>query len=172
MKELTAAQMDLVVSAVIKVHKKQLKKEGERERDRRLRNVKLILRNYSAFKKYAEQSSRVDSGCDEEQTKKKLVLNGEDIVNSIRMTTNRTLVMIRHLENALAALEYISKQEPEGVSARLHYDVIRQRYIDKRAIAEIAKIYVMNERTVYKLLDAAAERLSVMLFGVYGLELE
>lgn len=169
--KITKEQMETIVGTVLKTYVKEKKVEEKREKDRRLRNTKLLLRNYHTFKRYAEKHGGEEI---EEYTPiQELILNSQDIVASIRMTTERTLVMIQHLDNALKALSYICEQEKlEGKPSSKHFDILNKRFIEQRAIGEIANEYNLNERTVYKMIDAAAERLSVLLFGVYGLKVE
>lgn len=93
------------------------------------------------------------------------------MVSSIKQTTQRTLVMIRYLDQALDTLEFICGQE-DAASGNKQFDILQARYVDGQKIAEIAVDFGMNERSVYKVIDAAAERLSVILFGVYGLRNE
>lgn len=163
--------MEVLVTATLKVHKQQQEAEAKQEQDRRLRNTKLLLRNYQTFKNYTKESLSTEEE-DQDTPTQRLVLNGEDIVASIRMTTNRTLVMVAHLDKALKALQFVYEQEMgEDKEAGTPYDVLHSRYVLKKAVGEIAEEYKMNERTVYKQINAAAERLSVMLFGVYGLEI-
>lgn len=78
--------------------------------------------------------------------------------------------MIKHMDKAMDALKYICEQEEkEQLPTGKHYEILKMRFIEGRAISEIADEYHLNVRSVYKAIDAGAERLSVMLFGVYGL---
>lgn len=154
-----------------KLEEKTKKQAEKKEKDKRLRNTKLLLRNYHSFRQYAEEHE--DDDFTEETPVRELILNSQDIVASIRMTTKRTIIMIRHLDNALKALQFICIQEEKNDKATSrHYEVLHKRFIEQRAIEEIASEYAVNERTVYKLIDSACERLSLLLFGVYGLKVE
>lgn len=163
--ELIEEVTQLATLKAIEAFEQSKEQEKKKEKDRRLRNTKLLLRNYLTFQKYVEGAA---STAEENKTPiQRLILNEQDLVASIRATTERTIVMIRHLDNALEALAYICTQEDSK-----HYDILRKRYLEGVSIAEIAKEHDMNDRTVYKLIDTAAERLSVLLFGVYGLKIE
>lgn len=155
-----------------KLEEKNRKQAEKKEMDKRLRNTKLLLRNYHSFQQYAEEHEG-DDFTEEQTPVRELILNSQDIVSSIRMTTKRTIIMIRHLDNALKALQFICIQEEKNDKASSrHYDILHKRFIEQRAIEEIADEYGVNDRTVYKLIDTAAERLSILLFGVYGLKVE
>ncbi|MFD1203575.1 hypothetical protein ACFQ38_00290 [Sporosarcina contaminans] len=163
--------VELVKQSVREEDQKNRRVEAKKEKDKRLRNTKLLLRNYHSFRQYAEEHEGEDFT--EETPIRELILNSQDIVASIRMTTKRTIIMIRHLDNALKALQFICLQEEkEDKPTSRHYDILHKRFIEQRAIEEIAKEYLVNERTVYKLIDSASERLSLLLFGVYGLKVE
>lgn len=165
MENLSEQQLEAISNAVLHYYEERREIEEKRERDRRLRNTKLILKNYHTFKVYADkQKKKLD--VPEEPKVIELVLNSEDIVDSIRQTTERTLAMIQYLDKALSTLEHICAKENSK-----HYEVLHLRYLERRAIHEIADWYNVNERTVYKQLDAAIEPLSVLLFGVYGLKI-
>ncbi|MER2132603.1 MAG: hypothetical protein ABS896_09335 [Carnobacterium inhibens] len=171
MRDLTNEQIGLIASKVMEINRKQHEAQEKQEKDRRLRNTKLLLRNYHSFKKYIARTKMdlwEDEGVSEIRT---LVLNGEDLVKSIKESTQRTLVMIRHLDRALEALRFICKQEESNKSSAKQYRILRARFLDGESIETIAERECINERSVYKSIDAAAERLSILLFGVYGIEI-
>ena len=169
---LTLGEIDMIAEAIQEKRRQKDQAEVKRNKDGRLRNTKLLLRNYHSFQKYVEQHKN-DDFSEEEEPIQELILNYQDIVSSIRITTKRTIVMFKHLDNALKALQYICEmEEKEGKTTSRHYDVLHKRFIEQRAIEEIAEEYDVNERTVYKFIDSAAERLSVLLFGVYGIKVE
>lgn len=74
--------------------------------------------------------------------------------------------MVKHLDRALEALAYICEREESK-----NYEILHKRYVKCMQISTIADHYEINNRTVYKLIDTAAEHLSTLLFGVYGLKL-
>ena len=170
MRDLTKDQIDLIATKVLEINKKQRDTEEQEEKDRRLRNTKLLLRNYHSFRKYVARK-KMDLFEDEGVTDvRALVLNGEDLVKSIKESEQRTLVMIQHLDHALAALKFVcEREEDESKQSSKHYQILKERYIDEQSIDDIAAKHFINKRSVYKAIDAASERLSILLFGVYGL---
>lgn len=165
-------QMEAIVDTVLKAYSKEKKIEEQREKDKRLRNTKLLLRNYQTFKRYSEKHEG-DKDIDRELSTHQLILNSEDLVESIRLTTERTLLMIQHLDKALKALDFICQQElTEEKATGKQYEILKKRYVIGETVDAISSFYGISERTVYKSIDAGAERLSVLLFGVYGLKVE
>lgn len=171
MKVLTKNDIDLITSKVIEIHDQQRETVEKKEKDRRLRNTKLLLRNYRTFKEYAREIEKESNNDWEGIDTKELVIFGEDLAASIKQTTRRTLVMIRHIDQALLALEFICEQE-KLVGDSKQFDILYARYVEGHTIAETAVAFCINDRSVYKVIDAAVERLSVILFGVYGLRIE
>lgn len=159
----------------IEIHK-QLKEKEEREaRDKRLRNTKLLLKNYRDFRAYIEriEGSVIENNysLNEEASIKDLLVRGEDIVKSIKQSTQRTIMMVEYIKQSLAAFKYICEYDPYRETER-QYEVLHLRYVEGFTIDAIANKYGINERSVYKAIDVAAERLSVILFGVYGLRFD
>lgn len=172
MSELTKDQINLIATKVMEINRKQHETEEKKEHDKRLRNTKLLLRNYHSFKKYVARA-KMDLYEDEGVTDvRALILNGEDLVKSIKESTQRTLVMIRHLDRALEALRFICDQEDPDKASAKQYRILKARFLDGESIEIMAEREHINERSVYKAIDAAAERLSIMLFGVYGLKVK
>lgn len=173
MRNLAKDQIDLIATKVLEINKKQRDTEEREKKDRRLRNTKLLLRNYHSFRKYVARA-KMDLWEDERVTDvHALILNGEDLVKSIKESTQRTLVMIRHLDRALEALKFVCEQEKDtNKASSKQYEILKARFLDRDTIEAIAETYFINERSVYKAIDAAAERLSIMLFGVYGLKIK
>jgi len=171
-RDLTKEQIDLIASKVMEINRKQHEAKEKQEKDIRLRNTKLLLRNYHSFKRYIART-KVDLWEDEGVSEiRDLVLNGEDLVKSIKESTQRTLVMIQHLDHALAALKFVCEQEDDNKASSKHYQVLKERFIDEKAVEDIAANHFINKRSVYKTIDAASERLSIMLFGVYGIDIK
>lgn len=165
-------QTEVLVDTVLKTYFREKKIEEKKEQDKRLRNTKLLLRNYQTFKRYSEKHEG-DKDIDRELSTQQLILNSEDLVQSIRLTTERTLLMIQHLDKALQALDFICQQELlEDKATGKQYEILKKRYVIGETVDAISSFYSIGERTVYKAIDAGAERLSVLLFGVYGLKVE
>lgn len=171
MEALTEKQIELITSKVIEIHEQQKESAEQKEKDKRLRNTKLLLQNYRSFKKYAEKIEGEKVEELEEVNVMELLIVGEDLVKSIKQTTKRTLVMVRHIDQALKTLEYFYSTEKDSRTRR-QYDILHARYVKGALIREIAEENEIDDRNVYRAIDAAVERLTVILFGVYGLKIE
>lgn len=168
---LTEEQIKVITSQVIEIHEKQKVLTEQKEKDKRLRNTKLLLQNYRTFKKYAKKIEDEKVEELEEVNVMELLIVGEDLVKSIKQTTQRTLVMVRHIDQALVALKYFYDMEKD-FRTRRQFDILHARYVKGELIRDIAEENEINDRSVYKAIDAAVERLTVILFGVYGLKIE
>lgn len=171
MKVLSGDQIDLITNKVIEIHEKQKEEIEKKEKDKRLRNTKLLLQNYRSLQSYAEKikedaiedAGGVDVG--------ELLVFGEDLVKSIRQTAQRTLVMVKHIDQALATLAYLYSLEKHP-GTRRQYDILHARYVLGKKIEEIAEEFEVDSRSVFRALKAVEERLSIILFGVYGIKVE
>jgi hypothetical protein len=171
--KLSEKDLEIISRTALEFLEKQRETEEKKGRDKRLRNTKLLLRNYREFKAYAAriESKKLQTEDIENIDIKELLVFGEDIVKSIKQTTQRTLVMVRHLDQALSVLKTVNEQEKSSGASK-QYDILHERFVMGITIAELADVYGINERSVYKAIDAAAERLTIILFGVYGLKIE
>lgn len=171
MKPLTEKQIQLITSTVIEIHENTKKSAEKMEKDKRLRNTKLLLQNYRTFKSYAEKIEGDTVEELEEVDVMELLIVGEDLVKSIKQSTQRTLVMVRHINQALSTLEYIYSLEKHP-GTRRQFDILIARYVKGLKIDDIAEENEIDNRSVYRAIDAAVERLTILLFGVYGIRIE
>ena len=125
-------------------------KEKRNRKDRRLHNTKLLIRHYRTFKEYvnnavfeSEESNEDALGAIEELMWEPRVTS-DMIVESIKRSAARTQMKIRR--------------------SKVLYDM----YISDTVYSkeQIAEIYFIDKRTVYKDIDAACKELSVLLFGI------
>lgn len=162
----------IATEQAIIIHQQLKDQEEKKVKDKRLRNTKLLLKNYKDFKAYVNrvEGNVVDrhQTSDVEMTIKDLLVRGEDVVKTIKQSTQRTIMMVGYIDQALDAFKYICEHDPFKDSFR-QFEVLHLRYVEGVTIETIAETFSINERNVYKAIDVAAERLSVILFGVYGL---
>lgn len=165
---------EIATSTTIAEYEKQKKKATKQEQSKRLHNAKLLLKHYKTFKAFVNKvdvqvrASLPADILNEKNSIIQLLEFEKDIVGSIKKNTQQTIVMVQQIDKALETLEYIYEKEN---NAR-YYDVLRSRYIDGLKVCAVAELYNLNERTVYKVVEAAAERLAILLFGVYGIKIE
>lgn len=161
-----------LIEEVINVYNSQKERDIQKAKDDRLHNTKLLLKHYQEFKLYTDKtkgatSSRLSLG--EKNVLATITFgDGEEIINSIKETTKRTVAMVQYIDKALETLEFMYNQEKN----ERDFNVLKKRYIEGWSIPKLSEFYSMHERNVYKVLDNVTERLSVLLFGIYGVDIQ
>lgn len=156
-----------------------IRKEKEKRRksryDRRLRNTKLLLREYRKLKSYCQDAI---------YSTKQLEGNAIDIldeidgseydnvlyIDSIKKSKDRTLVIIEHINKMIDIFRYYSEASKRPEETR-RFHVVYDMYIgnEEKTAEEIAERYAIEQRTVYRDINKAAETLSALIFGIDGL---
>lgn len=165
----TKAAMDYLME------EKKAQKKGRH--DRRLRNTRLLLKNYRTFKQYAQGAV-----FNAKQAKENAVdiLDGMDdftfddslYIESIKKSQQRTIIILRHIDEMLKYYRIACEQSGREDEMRC-YRIIMATYIDdeKKSAEEIAEAENIERRTVYKNINAAIKPLSALIFGVDSLKI-
>lgn len=149
------------------------RKEEKEKIDRRLHNTKLLLRNYHSMKENCENSvyekttENVDDMIEEIMGMK----DEKVIIDSIRRSASRTMLMIEHIDKMLDVFRiYCSKY---GEKEKRQYKVIKAMYISKQnvTVADLAKKFNVSKVTIYDDIKVAEERLSTLFFGIDGMKI-
>lgn len=154
---------------------KERKKEALEMSDRRLRNTKLLLRNYRVFKAHAVNAVyEAESEEDPLQIIQELMMPGKSpnlFVESIKRSVARTVTIVRHIETMLHLYQVYCFQYGSEEDER-RWRVIEGLYVgnQKISVAELAEREGVVERTIYKDIDVASERLSALIFGIDGIK--
>ncbi len=153
------------------------KKEFGQRADRRLRNTRLLLRNYRMLKEHAQNSvfSRAqmyESAFDILESMMRY--DNDVIISSIKDSAARTAVMVFHVETMMGLYEAFCEKSPNREIERRRYDVVWDMYIAEQTLSakEIAKKQNMSRENVYADLRVAIERLTALIFGVDGLKIQ
>ena len=177
----TEAIVRLAAQAGAKAAIETLEKERSKERksryDRRLRNTKLLLRNYRMFKEHCEAAVFDASQLDENAIDILDLMwgkgDGDLVVESIKKSAQRTVIIMRHIDGMLDLYAaYCDRSGKPEDTRRLR--VINALYIEAEplTVPQVAAWEQIDERTVYKDVDAATEKLSALIFGIDGLKRE
>lgn len=146
--------------------------------DRRFRNTKLLLRNYTVLNAncshavYDAASAATGEESVEEIVEALDELLEENLkVESIMKSAARTQLIMRHVNRMLGIYKVVCENSVDEGEQR-HYRVIEALYLRDRplsptAVAEREKI---DKRTVYKDVDAACATLSALIFGIDGIK--
>jgi hypothetical protein len=140
--------------------------------DRRLRNTRLLLKNYRSFKTHVQGAV-----FNAKQAKENAVdiLDGLDdfsfddslYIESIKKSQQRTLIIMRHIEEMLRYYRIDCEQSGKAEDLR-RYRVIMSTYIgdEKKSAEEIAADENIERRTIYKDINIAIKTLSALIFGI------
>lgn len=170
---LTSEQIEIIsktaANIAIEQYIKESTQQDKRTRDRRVRNVKLLLRNYRAFVAHVGNVEK-DIG----QLNNQLALDELDTdelaVKSIIQSKERTLALIQFINRMLTVYKIICEQSQVEEDKR-RYRVVYHMYLakEKKLISEISELQFVTERTIFNDLKKAHEELAVLIFGVDGL---
>lgn len=173
--------VELAAAAGAKAAMETLDKERQNDRremaDRRLRNTKLLLRNYRVFRAHAENAVfEIEPYESMEEIMVDLMMPDRDstaFVESIRKSAARTATIVKHIETMMQL--YQSYCFTIGsLEDQRRWRVVDELYIrdldgeKPKGVAELAKDEGVVERTIYKDIDIACERIAALMFGIDG----
>jgi len=152
--------------------------EHARTKDRRLRNTRLLLKNYRSLKSHCEQAVSELSELDADDMQPGMIFeimsrgySSEEVyIDAIRRTAGRTAIMIGHLERMLHLYETACAASAFE-SERRRWRILKDRYLMEKPLplSEIADREHIHKRTAERDLDAAIESLSALIFGIDGI---
>lgn len=160
----------------LQAYEQERKKEQGKRADRRLRNTKLLLRNYHMLKEHAEKSvfgrTQMEESAIDILESMMSVYDNEVIIESIKRSATRTAIIVSHIETMFGLYEvYCEKSSNREIDCR-RYNVAWDKYMEEPnlSVKEIAGKYNMSKENVYSDLRVAEERLTALIFGVDGLK--
>lgn len=160
----------------LKTFEKERKKEYSGRADRRLRNTKLLLRNYHMLKEHAENSvfgrTQMEESALDILESMMSMYDNQVIIESIKRSATRTAVIISHIDTMFRLYAaYCDNAANRDIEMR-RYEVVWDMYIAEKTLSvqEIAKKQNMSKDNVYADLRVATERLTALIFGVDGLK--
>ena len=160
----------------LKTFKQEQKKEYSRRADRRLRNTKLLLRNYHMLKEHAENSvfgrTQMEESAIDILESMMSMYDNEVIIESIKRSATRTAVIVSHIETMFGLYEAYCGNAPNREIEMRRYEVVWDMYMADTTLSakEIADKQNISTRNVYEDIKVATERLSALIFGVDGLK--
>ena len=162
----------------LKTFKQEQKKEYSRRADRRLRNTKLLLRNYHMLKEHAENSvfgrtQMGESAIDILESMMSMYDN-EVIIESIKRSATRTAVIVSHIETMFGLYAAYCDKSPNRDIEMRRYEVLWDMYMaeDTLSAKEVAEKQHVSKDTVYTDIKMAIEKLTALIFGVDGLNVQ
>lgn len=162
----------------LKTFKQEQKKEYSCRADRRLRNTKLLLRNYHMLKEHAENSvfgrtQMGESAIDILESMMSMYDN-EVIIESIKRSATRTAVIVSHIETMFGLYAAYCDKSPNRDIEMRRYEVLWDMYMaeDTLSAKEAAEKQHVSKDTVYTDIRMATEKLTALIFGVDGLNVQ
>lgn len=160
----------------LKMFEQERKKEQGKRANRRLRNTKLLLRNYHMLKEHAENSvfgrTQMEESAIDILESMMSMYDNEVIIESIKRSATRTAVIVSHIETMFGLYEaYCGNAVNKEIEMR-RYEVVWDMYMADNTLSakEIAEKQNISTRNVYGDIKVAIERLSALIFGVDGLK--
>lgn len=149
-----------ITETAIAVYKEHESKELKLKQDRRLHNVKQLLKNYKRIEQSISRGNFEEDDSDTFDLSD--LMSSEFVVESISQSKYRSELMKEHVDKTLKAYKEICKVE--NIEER--YNIVYDRYILNLPAHELWDKYFISKRTLYRELDRACEDLAVLLFGV------
>lgn len=174
-KEIVSISASIAAEKALEIINIERDKARKERRNKRFHNTKRLLRSYRELKVHASESiSYLSQISDEDYEFYHNLLEDEKIdVQAIGRTRARSAVMIAHIDAMLNTFEIISMGSSRPEDHR-RCRVINALYIDdeRMTVKEIAALEAVDERTVYKDIEVACDKLSALLFGIEWIEKE
>ena len=159
----------------LKIFEQERKKEQGKRADRRLRNTKLLLRNYHMLKEHAENSvfgrTQMEESALDILESMMSIYNDEVIIQSIKNSATRTAIIVSHIETMFGLYySYCDRSANREIDLR-RYNVVWDMYMaeDTLSAKEIAEKQNISKDSVYSDLRVGIERMTALIFGVDGL---
>lgn len=159
----------------LKTFEQERKRQQGKRASRRLKNTKLLLRNYHMLKEHAENSvfgrTQMEESALDILESMMSMYDNEVIIESIKRSATRTAIIVAHIDTMFGLYEaYCDKSSNRQIDRR-RYDVVWDMYMADRTLTvkEIAEKQHLSRDTIYDDLKVAVERLTSLIFGVDGL---
>lgn len=171
--KLAAAEGARVALATVE---KEQQKTRRGRKDRRLRNTKLLLKNYRLLKEHCEGAVFMDEQVEDESIVDFMAMMEEPgysdkvFVESIGKSAARTQLIMQHIEKMMDIYKVISEQSGRKEDQR-NYWIIWHFYVsdERLTIEEIADRFNVDRSTIYRAINSGTEILSALFFGIDGI---
>jgi len=175
-RKLDAETIKEIASCVLEIHRETEKKAARFMHDRRRANIKLLLRKYRDIVSFVNDAiydaAQLDYDMQLNDILELMSSNRREMVRveSIKESVATARVIVDHMNKMLET--YKASCEACGIEDQRRYRVIMAMYIDKekKTVEEIEKAESITRSSVYRDIDAAADRLAILFFGLYGLQ--
>lgn len=136
-----------------------------RNKERRLRNTKLLLEKYRLFKINKELTIK------DLELYEHIVYDPDDLsLKSVMISKAKTIKMLDYLDKALEEYRLACMQKTNGEE---RWELLYRVYIHPtaRTVKQAARSLSIPKTTAYRYIDMMVEELSSILWGMDGVEL-
>ena len=143
--------------------------------DWRLRNTRLLLKNYRVLKSHCnnsvcnlQQAAGVENAVDILDALNKC--SGDVYIESIKNSVIKTSVIITHIDEMSEIYKIYCERSCKDEDKR-RYRMLSAAYLekDKKTIDDICKQETIDRRTYFRDINDAVDKLSALIFGLDGL---
>lgn len=156
--------LEEITKTVLKEMHKHQTKQNNQQKDRRLRNTKLLVENYRLLSKHCE-------GIDAElEIYEELVYDPSQLnLHALMKYKAKTKKMLNYFDGMLSTYKDFCIKS--GPMAERRYKMFYSLYIDehKKSADDIAEYYNLDRSTVFRDAKKATEEMSIFLFGLDSL---
>jgi len=162
---------EVIKIAVESVRQYDIKKKKARH-DRRLYNTRQLMKNYTMLISHCEESISSVNNIQESDNPIDILDSIDDLdqdtyIESIKRSNTRTYIIMAHVTEMLELLKiYFERTDNER-----KYRILYNHYVEGDSLTEIAAREHIDQRTSYRDINFAIEKLSALIFGVDGLAL-
>jgi hypothetical protein len=156
-----------------------IRKEKENRRlnrlDRRLRNTKMLLREYKKLCIHSRDA------VDKNQCKEIVIdildeldsfeYSDDLYIESIKRSKERTAIIVEHIKKMMQIYKYMSTKSRKPEELR-RYNIILKMYMKspEATVEELSAEYHIDTRSIYRDIEKAVETLASLIFGIDGLK--
>ncbi len=162
---LSKEHLEIITKTVLDTVTVENKKAEKEKKDFRLRNTKLLLKNYHILKEHCTEIE------EELIIYDPIRFDAKEIeIESIMRSKEKTRKMIIYMDAMIEAYERYSKKAGEAADRR--FKALYHYYISdfKLSYNQLAELLNVHERTVRKDIEEARNELSVFLFGIMSMD--
>ena len=155
--------IDEISNAVVKKLELERKRKMKADKDWKLRNTKLLLRNYHILKDHCQKlNEEIEIYADS-------VFDPYDIeLPSIMASKAKTRQMVWYIDEMIDT--YYRYATSAGEATMRRYLTLEKYYICRKSYEAIATEMNVSDRTVRRDLVDARKEFSVFLFGIFAIE--
>lgn len=171
------AGAEIGAKAAVRAVERERKNYRKQQYDWKFHNTKLLLRNYRRLNEYYQNAVFDVESAEEEDEDFEQIMRGmgradeEYFVESIQRNFITTKIIMTHVNKMLECYHIMCEKSARAEDAR-HWRVLDGLYLaeDYTTADEIARRENIDKRTVYKDIDICAADLTMLFFGIGGME--